>query len=222
MIIPRPYLCTAAPPSPNWWPLKLEAAELNYSLGIESVVTFGVDFISAVSVACSPSGAGELVISNPVVTNTVLTLTTAGGVPSRVYTIEWLVTCSNGFVYPFIVYQGVPPIPGYVIPVSPVPSFGGSISPDLGTLNNNGGVVTTTYGGFATSTLGLPPGAVWSNGGEVDIVPGLLPDLNAQPVFFNQITAVGLIGLGGGNFPLTSPPTGSGQLWNNGGVCSVA
>ena len=221
-MIRQPYICAAASGTPNWWPLKLQAGSLNYSLNISPVLTPGVDFISSVSVACSPSGSGEMVISNPIVTNTVLTLTTTGGVPGRVYTIEWTVICSDGLVYAFIVYQGVPPIPGYLIPVAPVPTFGTPVVPDLGMLFNNGGVLNTTYSGFASSTLGLPPGAVWSNGGEVDIVPGSIPDPTAAPIYFDQITTVGLIGLGAANFPLTSPPIGSEQLWSNNGVCCIA
>ena len=219
---PQPYVCTAAPPKPNWWPAKLQAATLDYSLNISTILAQGVDFISAVTAACAPSGSGELTISNPVITNAVLTLTTAGGVPSRVYTVQWIVTCQDGRIYSFIVYQGIPPIPGYVVPVAPSPFFGASVSPDLGTLINNGGVVNTTYTGFATNTFGLPPGTFWSNGGEIDATPGAVPVLNPAPIPFSALTTVGLQSLNASLFPITSWPAGSGFCWLNGDVLCVA
>lgn len=218
----QPYIVKAAPPAPNWWPPKQVSATLDYSLNISSVLAQGVDFISTVSVACAPSGSGELAISNALVTNAVLTLTTSGGVPSRVYTIQWVVTCSDGRIFAFIVYQSVPPIPGYIVPVAPDPDFGTPVVPNLGALINNGGVVNTTYIGFAASTFGLPPGTFWSNGGEIDAVPGAVPVLVPVPIYFSQLTPVGLLSLNASLFPVTSPTAGSGQCWLNGEVLCVA
>ncbi|MEJ0017546.1 MAG: hypothetical protein WDN25_13465 [Acetobacteraceae bacterium] len=93
----------------------------------------------------------------------------------------------------------------------------------LNTFWNDGGVLaflgTTTY---PTAPGGLLPGAVWSNGLAVTVVPGVVPNPFAPPVNFGSITAAGLRALGGGNLPLTAPAAGSNQLWNNGGLVSIA
>lgn len=65
------------------------------------------------------------------------------------------------------------------------------------------------------------PGALYSNGGLVTVVPGVVPDPTAPPVFFG-ITADVLLALGGGNLPLDNPGPGSGQLYNQGGVVVIA
>lgn len=89
-------------------------------------------------------------------------------------------------------------------------------------LANNGGVVELTNGaGWPTSPTGLPAGYLWNNGGIISVVPGVVPDPFAAPVFFGSITSGDLLALGGGNLPLTNPGTHSFQLWNNGGVVCI-
>jgi hypothetical protein len=68
---------------------------------------------------------------------------------------------------------------------------------------------------------GLLPGAVWSNGLAVSVFPGQVPNPTAPPVFFGSITATTLLGLGGGNLPLTDPNNAL-QLWNNDGLVCVS
>lgn len=86
---------------------------------------------------------------------------------------------------------------------------------------NDGGLLWMTGPlNYPTNPTGLATGAVWYNGGTVSVIPGG-PGTGA-PVFFGSITAAGLLALGGGGLPLTPPTTGSLQLWNNGGVISIA
>lgn len=88
---------------------------------------------------------------------------------------------------------------------------------------NDGGVLARlgSYG-YPTSPVSLPDGAVWDNGTTVGVVPGVIPDPSAPPVFFGIVTAAQLLALGGGNLPLTNPGSGSSRLWNDGGCVAVA
>lgn len=87
--------------------------------------------------------------------------------------------------------------------------------------------------GWQVGSSGLPPGAVYlvpNSGGStaafiIGIVPGTNPNPDATPLFMNGISPATLLGLGGGNLPISS--TGAGllmdQLFNNGGVlCHAA
>ncbi|MDP9651724.1 hypothetical protein [Paraburkholderia caledonica] len=92
---------------------------------------------------------------------------------------------------------------------------------NIGFFNDGGVLWMTAPLNYPTSPAGLSAGSVWYNGGAVSVVPGVTPDPAAPPVFFGTITASGLLALGGGNLPLTNPGS-TGQLWNNGGVISIA
>lgn len=74
--------------------------------------------------------------------------------------------------------------------------------------------------GWPTSPVGLTPGSVWTNGLTVAVVPGVIPDPSARPLFFGSISAKALLNTGGGDLPLTLPATIN-QLWNNGGNVSI-
>ena len=90
-------------------------------------------------------------------------------------------------------------------------------------LTNNGGVLDVSgMAGWPTSSLGLSDGAIWDNGGVASVVTPTSPSPTAPAVYFGNITAAALLALGGGNLPLTNPGVGSNQLWNNGGVISIA
>jgi hypothetical protein len=67
----------------------------------------------------------------------------------------------------------------------------------------------------------LPPGAVWYNGGAISVIPGIVPNPSAPPVYFSTITPASLLALGGGDLPL-SDPANLGQLWNNGGLITIS
>lgn len=90
-------------------------------------------------------------------------------------------------------------------------------------LYNSGGVLMVNAGaGYPVSSSGLPAGSIWSNSGTVSVVSGVTPNPFAPPVYFGVITAAQLLTLGGGNLPLTSPGSGSGQLWNSSGRVLIA
>ncbi|MBR8168978.1 hypothetical protein KDX27_14755 [Burkholderia cenocepacia] len=88
---------------------------------------------------------------------------------------------------------------------------------------NNDGLLTMPYPfTYPTSPAGLPAGAVWWNGGVISVVPGVIPDPTAPPLYFAFTFPAQLLALGGGNLPLLNPGPGTGQLWNDGGVIAIA
>jgi hypothetical protein len=91
-------------------------------------------------------------------------------------------------------------------------------------LSNDGGVavLTSPPGGYPISPIGLTPGEIYSNGGVVCVAGTTSPSPYATPVYALSTTAASLLALGGANLPLSNPEIGSGRLWNNGGVVSVA
>lgn len=108
-------------------------------------------------------------------------------------------------------------------------SQGGSpqleIEPDEGPTNliNDGGwLVIVNALGWPNGPATLPPGSLWSNGNAVSVIPGATPNPAARPIFFGSINSNDLLGTTGKNLPLSSPQAGSGQLWNNGGIVSIA
>jgi len=120
----------------------------------------------------------------------------------------WVYEFSNGrlFVDPIPVYDFV---------------FG------QGLTNDNGVVVVSDATGWPTSPTGLPPGAVWSNGGDangnggaVGIVPGITPSPSAEQQFFGQLSAAQLLAIGGGQMPLYYPNNPL-QFYNNGGELAI-
>jgi len=88
---------------------------------------------------------------------------------------------------------------------------------------NDGGVLYLPYAlTYPTSSVGLAAGSVWWNGGVISVVPGVTPNPSAPAVYFQYTFPAQLLSLGGGNLPLSNPGPGTGQLWNNGGVVSIA
>jgi hypothetical protein len=127
------------------------------------------------------------------------------------------------------VYQGI---------VSAIGQFSGlplwawdtSAAP-VGNFGNDGGVLyaLTLPTGYQVGLAGLPAGSVYLvpnvlAGSEyaVGVVPGIVPNPSAPPIFFASTSTASLLALGGGNLPLTLQTPGSGQLWNNGGLVSVS
>lgn len=89
-------------------------------------------------------------------------------------------------------------------------------------LLNDGGVLTVTQAGiFPTSNVGLLPGALYSNGGVVSVVPGFSPH-PGPPVYYGAISATALQALGSYQMPVVQPTAGSLQIWNAGGELWVA
>jgi hypothetical protein len=78
-------------------------------------------------------------------------------------------------------------------------------------LVNDGGVLTTTSQQFPQTNSGLEPGAVWSNGGVINVVLGYTPIPVATT--FNEITVSALLTTGAIPLTTTAPPSGSGLLY---------
>lgn len=89
-----------------------------------------------------------------------------------------------------------------------------------GLWNDSGVLALIDPGTWPTSSVGLPPGAVWNNGLAIAIVPGgvLAP---SSPLYFPRVTAAQLRWAGGTGCPLADPLV-VGQLWNNGGEIAVS
>lgn len=99
----------------------------------------------------------------------------------------------------------------------------GSSTPVTTNLENDGGwLVVLSAAAWPTAPGALPAGSLWSNGNLATVIPGITPNPAAPPVFFSGLTAAALLALGGGNLPLSLSGVVSGQLWNNGGVVSIA
>lgn len=114
------------------------------------------------------------------------------------------------------VASGAIPFPFQLSPTIDIVNNGINLSDDGGWL------VVASAASYPTSPTGLPAGAVWSNGGVVSVVPGVTPNPAAAALFFGQISALGLASIGAGNLPLTNPGIGTSQLWNQGGIVSIA
>lgn len=89
---------------------------------------------------------------------------------------------------------------------------------------SDGGVLAMGAGiiGYPTSPSGLLAGALWDNGGVVSVAGTTTPNPAAPPVYFPGVSPSTLLYLTGANLPLSNPGIGTGQLWNNGGVVSIA
>lgn len=76
--------------------------------------------------------------------------------------------------------------------------------------------------GWATSDVGLPPGAFYANGQFVSVVSGWSPAPGTPPIIWPGITAAALLAIG--SAPVVNAPgtPGSGQLFLNGGFVCVA
>lgn len=92
---------------------------------------------------------------------------------------------------------------------------------DSGLINDGGVLQLVDDTGWAMSSIGLSAGEIWSNGWTVAIVPGALPFSGAAPVYFTGLTASQLLRTGGANLP-THGLIRADQLWNNGGLISIA
>ena len=88
-----------------------------------------------------------------------------------------------------------------------------------GTLYNNGGVLGVVDASYPTTSAGVP-GSIWSNSGEVSVVPGGT-HFTGTPVFFGTVTSTQLLLLGGLGLPLSDPQVLN-QLWNLGGQVLIS
>lgn len=123
-----------------------------------------------------------------------------------------------------IMYLGTP-LPGsvgllYGDPIENLVVFLNGGPPAYTGLYNDGGVLAIIYPSLIPPGPGaLPAGSVYDTGGTVGIVPGVGP--GTLVVLFGQATQGFLLVNGGGQLP-ASAPSGSGQLYNNGGEIAIA
>ena len=110
--------------------------------------------------------------------------------------------------------------PAYTLPIF---LYDGSIILSDVFLYNDGGVlcVMDAAGWPSDSDGSLGPGALYSNGGVVSIVPGGVWN-GATPILFGNITAAELMAQGGNALPTIEPIGGSFVLWNNDGEVQIA
>ena len=96
----------------------------------------------------------------------------------------------------------------------------------LGLINDGGVLILDPAGAatplYPTSSAGLLPGALYSIGGAIAIMPTTTPNALAPRVLFGFVSAAQLLGIGGGDFLFTSGTVGSLILWNNGGLACVS
>jgi hypothetical protein len=91
-------------------PAKFPDAMLDYTIEIPAAIDPTVDFIASVALAVKPSGAGEMQISSLTVADDSLTYTASGGQPGRYHTLKFIVTMTDGRVFPFIGLQVITPV----------------------------------------------------------------------------------------------------------------
>lgn len=95
---------------------------------------------------------------------------------------------------------------------------------DLGLYNNGGMIGIDAVGApyFPTSSAGLSPGAFYSNGGELSVVPGYTVTALAVPLTW-PISAFYLATFGGGtSLAAVGGTPGDNTLWSNGGAVAIS
>jgi hypothetical protein len=182
------------------------------------------------SLSCSPSGTGELnlVSLNLSPPSPIATITVSGGQPEpRCYSLLLLVTRSDGQV---VAYEYTLPM-GMVPNTNPpqIPPFSGyGTALEWPGFNNTNGFLSLAIPlpvGWDNNSTGLPAGSVYAPGSGslsyIHVVPGITPNPSAPPVIFGDITASGLLALGGGNLPLADPMVVN-QIYNPGGALAIS
>jgi len=88
---------------------KFPGTTLDFTINIPCAIDPAQDFIQSVSLACAPSGAGEMQISGLTVAGYALTFTASGGQPGRAYRLKCLGAMTNGRVFEFVAEQHITP-----------------------------------------------------------------------------------------------------------------
>lgn len=81
-----------------------------YTVTLPAWAEIGTELIASATLACAPSGSGEMQISGLTIENNELTYTASGGQPGRWYSLKFLVTMTDGTVFSFIGTQPVTPV----------------------------------------------------------------------------------------------------------------
>lgn len=89
---------------------KFPDAVLDFTLDIPFAIDPTEDFIASVTLEMRPSGTGEMTISNLTVANDSLTYTASGGQPGRAQRLKFIVTMTDGRIFPFIGEQKITPV----------------------------------------------------------------------------------------------------------------
>lgn len=132
--------------APTWWVSKAPGETLTWSETLTPYMS-PTDVIASVQASIAPHGAGELSAASISVIGQTVNLTLTSGQPLRIYTIQFLVTCTNGAVYqPTVNIRVRPLLPTDQPSSAPVDGFGSTIS-------WNGGVVSQTIGLLGTAFI---------------------------------------------------------------------
>ena len=125
------------PPQPDTWFEMLEpsAEYADFSYDASAVLSPG-DYITALSMAAMPSGAGEVTLSRLSlgpnvngVPSTLITVWITGGVPGRVYLYQLQITTYMTRVFNVLIGQTASPVLAQCpIPPPPNPGFGAPIT----------------------------------------------------------------------------------------------
>lgn len=99
---------------------KFVDAVLDFTIDLSCAIDPTVDFPASASLACAPSGAGEMAISALSVVDDAVTYTAAGGQPGRLYRLKLIVSMTDGRVF---VFEGEQPVLGYLPSDRPQTNF---------------------------------------------------------------------------------------------------
>lgn len=208
----------------NWWTEKAPYDTHVWSEVITPFVGSSTEVVAQVLASVAPCGAGELAITAIGVSGQTISLTLTSGQPRRIYTIQFLVTMSNGQVYDMTLNIRVRPLQWADQPqVAPVSGFGTPVIwPPYysGMLASQAWLEVVNTFDWPASDTGLNPGQVFLNGSLVGIVPGA-GSVPAQPLFFGMLRSTDLLALGATPLPLYDPQV-SNQLWQNSSIVAIS
>lgn len=111
--------------SPLIWPRKEPNETLDYQIDATTQIAATQDTITGVTAAVSPSGPGEMVITQIAVAGSFVTIWLSGGFPARVYYVNVQVAAGSGRTHQFPIIVPISPELA-IYPVAPPknPSFG--------------------------------------------------------------------------------------------------
>ena len=115
--IPLPRGSTAVAPPPLNWPTKDPADVLDYQFDIApALVGNDGDAIATLDITIEPSNPGDLTLNSAIADGSVAVLWLSGGQPGTVYTVNLVITTTNGrtisrsILLP-VLYLSVSPVP---------------------------------------------------------------------------------------------------------------
>jgi hypothetical protein len=115
--IPVPRGSTAVAPPPLNWPTKDPADVLDYQFDIApALVGNDGDAIATLDITIEPSNPGDLTLNSAIADGSVAVLWLSGGQPGTVYTVNLVITTTNGrtisrsILLP-VLYLSVSPVP---------------------------------------------------------------------------------------------------------------